>query len=332
MSRDRHSDQPISAEELLLVQALYGEIPESEVSSADLESYRDLRAMFADLPDEEPPSAISAKLISAAAEAVKAKPPETVGWWGRFVALFGPIGSHPALAAAASLVLVVTVGGVMMMTGRSKVAEPDIANEGASGEVTLSPNRPEEPKPTALGTVDQGGEAHEAPEPAPAPTAIESAKPPVTKSPPDPSRPRAPTSRDASKTNRGPGRAKDKSLDNKRDDSFKGSGGKTGLDFNVNDSDDEPLGDVPPSTEPTDEAARQTNAPALSTEKPSKIAAEVESLTSQARRAADKGNCSEVRAKTARIRKLDLSVYNQLARESKIRACTAPPKKTKSRK
>lgn len=329
MSRDRHSDQPISAEELLLVEALYGETPESEASSADLESYRDLRAMFADLPDEDPPSAISAKLMSAAAEAVKARTPEKAGWWSRFVALFGPIGSHPALAAAASLVLVVTIGSVMMMTNRAKVAEPDVGDEGASVELTRSDNSPEEAKPTTAGQGESAGSSPPK-EAAAEPTVIETPKAPKTKAPPPP--PPSRDGRNASKNTRGPG-AKDRLQDKKRDDSLKGSGGKTGLDFNVNEGDEEELADATP--EPTDEtgkSSQQSNAPALPTEKPSKIAAEIESLTSQTRRAAAKGDCAEVRAKTARLRKIDVSVYNQLTRESKIRACTPPVKKPKKSK
>lgn len=312
MSRDRHSDQPISAEELLLVEALYGEVPDSEVSrTEELEGLRGLRSMFADLPEEEPPSAISAKLMSAAAEAVKARAPDKPGLWARLLALFQPIAAHPALAAAASLVLVVTIGGVMVMTGRSRVAEPDTksatpasydtgaapADEFKDKAVDLPASEPEtmaaepepEPKPNVAGQGEKPRER--ATTPGRTGSANAPAPPPVEKKP----------------------------------DNSKGGGGvdgRTGLDFDLDGEQEK--GEDSRDDAPDDRNGRGTATAMEQQQRKATISARVERLTSDARKAADKRNCDEVKNLTAQIKPLDANTYTALLRETAIRTCVEP--------
>jgi len=127
----------------MFVDLLYGELEGEEETAAlesvekdpeavsELEALRGVRAMMAELPDEEPPPAISAQLLHAAAK--QAKPAARsasaqaaggvgfVAWLKRF---FQPLAMHPAMAAAATFVLVAGVAGALYVSGEVSVSEP----------------------------------------------------------------------------------------------------------------------------------------------------------------------------------------------------------------
>lgn len=135
---------PLGEEELghRMVEVLYGEsdaeLPDNAAN--ELESFQLLRNLLAELPDEDPPQAISAKLLSAAAEAAKpvAARSDREGFWSRLRAWLQPVVAHPALAAAASLIVVVAVGGALYLSGRGDIAEPT-EDSSKSAEIATSP-------------------------------------------------------------------------------------------------------------------------------------------------------------------------------------------------
>ena len=90
---------------------------------------------------EEPPSAISAQLLAAAAEAAPrpaAAAAAGPGLWQRIVDFFGSVAHHPGLAAAATLLVVAGVAGTLYVTGRSDVAQPPIETESASSRSAMA--------------------------------------------------------------------------------------------------------------------------------------------------------------------------------------------------
>ena len=127
--RDGGEAEPMEAEDL--VSLLYGELePDAAeragarvaadpVLSARLGEMRRVRELFGALEDEEPPARLTAQLMAEAArsapQARKAAAPPEAGFWARFVSWLQPIVQRPALAAAASLVLVAGVAGVLYL-------------------------------------------------------------------------------------------------------------------------------------------------------------------------------------------------------------------------
>ncbi len=126
--------------------ALYGEDGASQSLStneaADVAALGEVRSMFADALDEDPPSAISAQLLLAAAQqaqisskpAVAREAPER--WWGGITRWFEPLLRHPGLTAVASLALVATLGGVLYVKGRGKVAHPPATTPASVSDVS----------------------------------------------------------------------------------------------------------------------------------------------------------------------------------------------------
>jgi hypothetical protein len=145
MSQTDDMNEITLEESALLLDLLYGELEgdaaeaaRSEVESNDalseeLDGMRSMRELFAAMPEEEPPAAISAQLLHAAAAEAPGASKGTKGaeagggFFAWFRNLFGPVMRYPGLAAAASLVVVVGVAGVLYVSGRSKTAEP-VAN------------------------------------------------------------------------------------------------------------------------------------------------------------------------------------------------------------
>jgi len=148
----------------LLIGSLYGELSSAEEARlhAHLESHPADRTALADLTrarqvvresrilevQVDPPHSISALLLQEAARRAPKPDPERVGWFQRFMRGFM---LHPAMAAAAMLVLVVGVAGTMYLrkgdhfAGQSKAPsieapKPDItattpaATPAATGE------------------------------------------------------------------------------------------------------------------------------------------------------------------------------------------------------
>lgn len=136
-------------EELLLVDLLYGELEgeaeaqararlEGDESMArELETYGELRAMLRELPEDEPPQAVSARLLHAAAEAAPKKRATAIelggepGLWARVLQFFRPLVANPAFAAAAMLVLVAGVAGALYLGGNVEVSRPTATSDRA---------------------------------------------------------------------------------------------------------------------------------------------------------------------------------------------------------
>jgi hypothetical protein len=150
----------------LLVGALYGELSSTEQAqlTAHLESHPadrsaldDLKAVRARFTTSrifevqlDPPQAVSALLLQ---EAARRAPKQVIAsdkkesWFDRFVRSFI---AHPAMAAAATLVLVVGVAGTIYLKGNGEMAQPRVpqsedtvaaitpnAGEGAWGSATM---------------------------------------------------------------------------------------------------------------------------------------------------------------------------------------------------
>ncbi len=125
---------------------LYGEDGASQSLSAseaaDVAALGEVRSMFADALDEEPPSAISTQLLLAAAQQapLSSKPAREApdSWWAGITRWFEPLLRHPGLTAAASLALVATLGGVLYLKGRGKVAQPPAPAAKQTAPVSVS--------------------------------------------------------------------------------------------------------------------------------------------------------------------------------------------------
>lgn len=160
-------ERDIDKDAELLVELLYGErdVEDTELSDesrAELESLGELRALFRAMPDEEPPNAVSAKLLAAAAQhapnQAAAVDGESHGFFGWLAGLFKPIMMHPGLAAAASLVTVAGVAGTLYVTGRDDVAQPSSGasferNESTRGAEMAPAEEPDMPAKAAEDTA-----------------------------------------------------------------------------------------------------------------------------------------------------------------------------------
>lgn len=144
-SRDHRGDAADEAADAALIDRLYGARgageadaeAESKIDDAELAGLASVRALVARVRDEapvvEPPQALSARLLLAAAEhapkrasAVRAADggDSERGLWARMRRWFAPLVAHPGLAAAASLMLVAGVGGALYLRGKATPGEP----------------------------------------------------------------------------------------------------------------------------------------------------------------------------------------------------------------
>lgn len=127
----------------LLIGALYGELTPADEArlTAHLESHPADRTALDDLTRTraavrssrilafqlEPPQAISALLLQEAsrrAPRAVTDRGEPVTWFQRFVRSFA---AHPAMAAAATLVLVIATAGTLYLRGTDQLARPEVA-------------------------------------------------------------------------------------------------------------------------------------------------------------------------------------------------------------
>lgn len=148
----------------LMMDYLYGELTESEkvdfeqrvaadpASSAELESLRRTREAVKSMAlDEDPPQALSAILLHAAAQGagggsgskravtVEKKP----GPWARFVDWWQPLVRHPALGAVAALVLVAGVAGALYTRGMDEAAQPHVTSREPAPGAMIDAELPE---------------------------------------------------------------------------------------------------------------------------------------------------------------------------------------------
>lgn len=121
--------EPMAGEDLVAL--LYGELDPDEAArtgarvqadpalSARLGEMRRVRELFSAMEEEEPPGRLTAQLMAEAARSAPharaAAAPAGAGIWARFVSWLQPLAQRPALAAAASLLLVAGVASVLYM-------------------------------------------------------------------------------------------------------------------------------------------------------------------------------------------------------------------------
>src|SRR5512144_2235542 len=151
----------------LLISALYGELTPADEArlTAHLESHPTDRTTLAGLTHTratvrasrilavqfEPPQSVSALLLQEAARRAPKPERAIAGWFHRFTRSFM---MHPAMAAAAMLVLVVGVAGTMYVRRGDQFAEtPAPAVASASAQVK-APDSPAEPAERARGLAE----------------------------------------------------------------------------------------------------------------------------------------------------------------------------------
>jgi hypothetical protein len=151
----------------LLIGALYGELTPADEArlQTHLESHPADRTALSDLTRArdavresriltvqlDPPQAISNVLLQEAARRAPRKAPadsEREGWFQRFVRMFA---SHPMMAAATMLVLVVGIAGSMYLSGGRDRFDQHASSEPSSTAVPMSPAASRE------GNVQVGG-------------------------------------------------------------------------------------------------------------------------------------------------------------------------------
>ncbi len=156
MSTNQHLDA-------LLIGALYGELSPAETAEldahllahpADAGVLAQLRQTQATVRSGgfaqalvEPPQAVSALLLQEAARKAPKKMlatnrEEKPGWFARFVRSFA---LHPAMAAAASLVLVAGIGGVLYMRGQGAVQDTAPALQAPAAQADEKPQPAADP-------------------------------------------------------------------------------------------------------------------------------------------------------------------------------------------
>jgi hypothetical protein len=135
-------------------EAARARVAESPDEAAELAGLERVRGLFRELPAEEPPPRISAQLLAEAARSAPsprraAVGAAEVGFWARLLSWLSPV-QHPGLAAAATLVLVAGVAGVLVLrkgddlTRAGRAAPPSSPTEAAdtaaaTGEATTPP-------------------------------------------------------------------------------------------------------------------------------------------------------------------------------------------------
>ncbi len=180
-SKDIEAREP-TAEELLVLDLLYGELDgdaaeraQARVSAQpervdELDGFRSVRALLRELPDEDPPQAVSARLLHAAAEAAPSRgsaatAAAAAGGGGILAKLFGlfrPLVASPALAAVTMLVLVAGIAGALYVSGGFRATEPSEKALAPMNE-QLQPTTPDEATsaepPAATESPVVGGES-----------------------------------------------------------------------------------------------------------------------------------------------------------------------------
>lgn len=158
-------DEKETSDLLALLYPEDGEASNSEFVSDELSGMQGLRSLFKDLPDEEPSDAVTNKLMALAAQHAPKPVEESKGFFAWFSDLFTPLVTHPGLAAAATLVLVVGVAGTLYVKGEAKMAKPEVASRAEAPERAISSSetasefdkrssdsKPEEAPPTEIAT------------------------------------------------------------------------------------------------------------------------------------------------------------------------------------
>ena len=360
-----------SAETDRLLEALYGDASDdgsaseaigqlSANESVDLESLRSVRGMFADMADVDPPMEMTAGLLAAAAKAVapaavaqeapRSSSKESL--WARILGWFQPLLAHPGLAAAASLALVATIGGVLYMNNRGDLAEPPLADQrakSASANATTDSTDAPAAKNPVLASPREEGPAFVAGEDAPDAddsTGEDSSAVEATALKRDLKRAKTKNSerksggkrvRDAAKirTNEAKSLEKDFAASEVGTASGAGPSGTTSTGKGKKDAESPPLPTqaFEPGENANDDAPAQTpespTAPSASTNSEStKKTTELAALKRQAAAAAERGDCLRARSLGAKVQAIDRRYFTGVFKtDREIRNCYATKKK-----
>ncbi len=352
--------EPMAGEDL--VSLLYGEMEPDEAErtgarvasdpalSARLGEMRRVRDLFSSLEEEDPPSRLTAQLMAEAARAApqprRAAAPAEAGLWSRFISWLQPLAQRPALAAAASLVLVAGVAGVLYMrkgdeltsTAPPPAAETETAVDGNAAGTAA---QPAVPPPVTAATAeaeigeDRGGQADGDDSMAPAEE--------PAKSDPASSREDKPTAKRRKSSSAAPGskNAYDKApakpavksgtvygLSEQemvpREQAQAGSEGGGGSAGDAEKKADEaPAPQAPPAPTPSTAPANDSKAPA-----PSRP--DVRDLHKRAIDAALDNRCSEVKTLAGQVRATDSAYYaKSFAGDQRLQKCLATPSRAK---
>jgi hypothetical protein len=318
---------------------------------------RRVRDLFGSLEDEEPPARLTAQLMAEAARAApqqrRAAAAPEAGFWARFVSWLQPLVQRPALAAAASLVLVAGVAGVLYMKKGDELtstappaAETATALEGtatgatADPAVTASPATavPEAPGDTAA-TDEDADRADDQAAPAAEPADTESAS---SEKQPARRRKSASTGKSAETDKRAYSKAPAKPTlksgtvyglseqemvprDQAKGESGEGGGGVVG--GAADDSSSSSNADAPAAPPPPPASAP---APAPAEAPKSVPRPSVRELHNRAIDAALDNRCSEVRALAGQVKSADSAYYaKNVAGDGRLKTCLSqkPAKK-----
>ncbi len=133
------------------------------VSDTELGEMQSLRALFRELPEEEPSHAVSTSLLAMAAQHAPVPQAERRGLFAWLGDVLMPLMAHPGLAAAATLFLVVGVAGTLYVKGNAKLAKPVATSSSpAPSAAPFVPSVPVEEAVADPGTVDVGESTAEA--------------------------------------------------------------------------------------------------------------------------------------------------------------------------
>ncbi len=148
---------------LLYAEDGFDDLDSELVSDDELGGMQSLRSLFKDLPDEEPSDAVSNKLMALAAQHAPKPVTESRGFFAWFSDTFMPVMTHPGMAAAATLVLVVGVAGTLYIKGEAKMAQPQVASraEAPSDSSSLSAPALSAPAPSAPTSAGPGSTLRE---------------------------------------------------------------------------------------------------------------------------------------------------------------------------
>ncbi len=120
-----------------VLDALYEEGDAATDAASEVARFRDLRVAlrdFRDATDQEPAGNMAILMAAARART----PAEPTGLWARLRKWFSVIAVHPAMAAAATVVVVGGVAGALYMNGRGQMVEPTAERAAASEDATAS--------------------------------------------------------------------------------------------------------------------------------------------------------------------------------------------------
>ncbi|MEZ4369039.1 MAG: hypothetical protein R2939_22570 [Kofleriaceae bacterium] len=281
-----------------------------------------LRQMARDTDEDPPARGLDALLAAAAAR----RPTPRPSAWARARAYVASALAQPAVMAAAGLVVVAAVGGVIYTRGGARVAEPTTGSAAVGGAVATS-------EEARTRTLDEGAPAGALAGAAPAPVvpAVETAVAPTDPAP------------EASATKRrAPQQAPARPARGQLDDAFAGDGagpsgyGRSGTGDEtklarggqagaaagaraVTSNDkaklDEPSAPPPPPPPPPSE---QENDRAERAEAPPTVAAQIKA----ARAAAARGDCATARRLAAEVERRDRAMYTrELAKDATLARC-----------